>query len=200
MASRSQLFTIRLLGLPIIYSRRDGAPPPAHPIAYTCHVDANSSPPLAPAVSPLNLMPNQRKKLLIHERCNHRSMTIINSWIRQGLLPLDPSVANCPDPICSACQMGKAHRRSHKSSQGSIGATSHFPGAGVSADQLEAGCPGKIPTTKGFPTSKRYRYCNIWVEYNSKYIFPIFHETKHAAEIVRSKEEFELFAARYGFD
>ena len=67
----------------------------------------------------------------------------------------------------------------------------------MSADQLEAGCPGRIPTVKGLPSLKRYRYCNLWVSNCTRYIYPTFHESKHASELVNSKLEFQRFAAKY---
>jgi len=153
---------------------------------------ANSIPSTKP-----NLTNSQRLKLLWHERCNHRSMATINSWIRRGLLPIDPSVASAPDPVCAACQAGKAHRKPHAGHTNSIAAPCTFPGQAVSADQLEAGSPGKIPTTKGLPTTRRYRYCNLWIDHFSRFVFPTFHETKAASELVASKREFQNFAARY---
>jgi hypothetical protein len=56
-----------------------------------------------PTATKQNLMNVQCLKLLMHERCNHCSMDTINHWIWRGLLPVDPSITSCPDPICSAC-------------------------------------------------------------------------------------------------
>jgi hypothetical protein len=62
---------------------------------------------------------------------------------------------------------------------------------------LEAGCPGRIPTSKGLPTSKRYRYCNLWIDHATRFVFQTFHESKHASKLVASKRQFESFAAKY---
>jgi len=161
---------------------------------YTANNAVISSGP--PVIHP-NLTNAQCIKLLCHERLNHRNMETVSRWIRAGLLPVDPSVASCPNPICASCQMGKAHQKPHAKTTNSIAAPCQNPGEGVSADQLEAGCPGRIPTTKGLPTAKRYRYCNFWIDHYSKFIFPTFHETKAAAELIASKQAFQDFAARY---
>jgi hypothetical protein len=186
--------------LPIIYCFTDqsnSTPFMAAPAIETSKPDLTKPSTGMPAWSKPNLSQVQHLKLLMHERCNHRHMADISKWIRQGLLPVSPSIANCPDPICHACQLGKAHRRPHNKATGGITANASHPGEGVSADQLEAGCPGRIPTTKGLPTTKRYRYCNLWIDHVTRFVFPTFHETKHANELIASKREFQQFAARF---
>lgn len=185
--------------LPIIFGTKStpvSAPPSiasAHPaITNRAFASIHGS-----AIKKQNLTSSQRIKLLMHERCNHKNIETISRWIRQGLLPVDPSVAACPDPICTACQLGKAHRKSHASNKGYITDMCRQPGDGISADQLEAGHPGKIPTTKGLPTLKRSKNCNLWVNHHTRYIYPTFHETKHASKLNQSKKEFQSFAAKY---
>jgi hypothetical protein len=142
-----------------------------------------------------NLMARQCQKLQIHERCAHAHWEQINSWIRSGSLPCDKSLASEPDPICTTCQFGKAHKRSHKSDSGHIARLHHAPGDGVSSDGFEAGAPGKVMTTGSSPTNKTYRYCSFWVDHFSQFVYVTMHESKSADELVKSKLEFEDFAS-----
>jgi hypothetical protein len=85
------------------------------------------------------LSPAQRTKLLCHRRLNHVNFDQLTAWMRSGFIPVSKSVTNAPSPLCVMCQYGKAQRRMHHSSTGVIGANHDRPGAGVSANQLEAG-------------------------------------------------------------
>jgi hypothetical protein len=144
-----------------------------------------------------NLSPQKFVKLILHECCSHKNMMAINNWIQHCYFPFDPAIANASDPVCIACQYGKAHWKPHKKDTGSISAKHTKSGAGVSADQLEVGSPGKLPAARGLPTNKCYKYCNIWVDHHSRYIFPTFHETKDASKLVLSTKEFQPFAMCY---
>jgi hypothetical protein len=145
-----------------------------------------------------NLTPNQHKKLHLHEKCAHANWDQMNKWIRDGQLPCDPSLANEPDPMCATCQFGKAHRKTHKGNTGNISADHTKPGQGVSSDGMEAGTPGRVMTTHGIPLTKKYRYCSFWIDHFSKFVYVTMHESKKAEELLRSKQEFEAFAARHG--
>ncbi len=80
-----------------------------------------------------NLTPRQQRKLHLHEHCAHAHWEQINSWLRAGSLPGGPSLASEPDPVCAACQFGKAHKRSHKADTGHISDAHHAPCDGVSS-------------------------------------------------------------------
>jgi hypothetical protein len=103
---------------------------------------SNSETPLiAPISFKQNLSPQQRIKLLLHKHCTHKNMKTINQWIQHGYFNVNPVIASAPDPICVACQYGEAHIKLHKNDKASITEKHNSPGAGVSADQLEAGYP-----------------------------------------------------------
>lgn len=144
------------------------------------------------------ISPSQQVKLRWHQRLNHANFEQITSWIRDGTISVLSSVTNCPHPICSACQFGKAHRRPHTQHTNSITNLHNHPGAGVSTDQFEAGTPGIIPTSKGSPTKQRYKYCTFWVDHYSKLIFVSMHTSKDNAALLQSKRNFETSCRQHG--
>ena len=137
----------------------------------------------------------QRQKLYLHERGNHVYFPQLNQWICDSLLDCSPCLA--ADLECTICNLGKAHRLSHKSDTGRIDQDHKAPGDGVSSDQMKAGAPGHVMTSKGSPTNRHYLYANFWVDHFSRFVCVTFHSSTEAAEIVNSTEEFEALAARY---
>jgi hypothetical protein len=144
-----------------------------------------------------NLTPAQTIKLKWHNRLNHVGFDQLTRWMRDGTITAPPAVINCPHPVCTACLFGKAKRRPHKHHTGSITQHCTRPGDGISADQLEAGTPGIVATTKGLPTSMTYKYCNFWLDHHSKFIFVTMHPTKEGKEMLRSKQVFEAFCRQH---
>jgi hypothetical protein len=63
-------------------------------------------------------------------------------------------------PICLACQYSKANKKSHSDEQ-SITVNHTALGQGVSMDLMEAGIPRRIPTTRGLPSPKHYKYVTL---------------------------------------
>jgi hypothetical protein len=143
-----------------------------------------------------SLSPSQRIKLNLHEHCNHVNFGRLNAWFHHGVLPVDRSVANAPDPICSACQFSKVNKKFHSDEQ-SITINHTAPGQGVSMDLMEAGIPGRLPTTRGLPLPKRYKYVTLWIDHYSRYLYPTLHEMKELSAALQSKQEFEAFANRF---
>lgn len=146
--------------------------------------------------APLTLA--QQVKLQWHQRLHHVNFPQLTMWMRQGKIKVPSEVINAHDPICSACQFGKAKRQSHTKCTSPIHGSHTKPDNGVSADQLEAGCPGIIPTNKGAPSSTRYHYCNIWIDHYKRFIYLTMHQRKDAKEMLHSKEQFQAFCHKHG--
>jgi hypothetical protein len=151
-----------------------------------------------PFYLPHKLTSKQQKKMHLHEHCVHANWEQINACIRAGQLPGGASLASEPDPVCATCQFGKAHKHSHKADIGHISNDHSAPGDGVSSDGMEAGCPGKMMTTHGLPWTRRFKYVSFWVDHYSQFVYVTMHESKKTEELLRSKLEFEEYAARFG--
>jgi hypothetical protein len=108
------------------------------------------------------------------------------------------ALANEPDPICAACQFGKAHKKPHLADVSNISANHQAPGEGVSTDGIEPGTPSHVFSSSGLPSTKKYQHVTFWIDNYSKYVHMTMHETKKAEELMRSKTDFKQFAAKYG--
>ena len=62
---------------------------------------------------------------------------------------------------------------------------------------MEAATPGLLLTNAGQPTKCRYLYASFWIDNYYSFIYVTMHESKEAIELVKSKCEFESFAAKY---
>jgi len=123
----------------------------------------------------------------------------IQQLIRRMIIEALNRVANTLIlPKCKACLQGKAHQRSHNENTSVIGKDHTKPGAGVSVDHVEAGTPGYIWQTKGAPTNRRYKYFSLYVDHDSRFLYPFFQEGKMAAETQKGKHAFEAFAKAKG--
>jgi len=167
-----------------------------HFCAHICSLQPPSS--SSPVILPQHLTSQQHYKLNMHERCAHSERDQVKSWIRKGILPCDPSLANKPDPICAAYQFGKAHQQSHKSYTRHISDGHTAPGDGASLDGMEAGSPGCPITTHGLPSMRHYKYATFWIDHYSQFVCITMHESKKAEELLCSKAEFEGFVAHFG--
>jgi ATP-dependent 26S proteasome regulatory subunit len=88
----------------------------------------------------LDSAPSHAQQLLLrwHNRLTHVSFSKLQELARQGRLP--KQIATCEHPICSSCQMGKAHRPpvTYISKMQPIDAEDLQPGDRVSVDQMES--------------------------------------------------------------
>jgi hypothetical protein len=49
---------------------------------------------------------------------------------------------------------------------------------------MEAGCPGRLMTTHGLPSTRCYRYVSFWIDHYSQLVYVTMHETKKAEELL----------------
>jgi hypothetical protein len=168
---------------------------------YHASLSKLKPPPVHPSHESLNLMKLQRRKLYLHECCAHEGFENLNKWIQDGLFPgVDPSLSSVDDPKCITCNFGKARHRSHNSNVGHISAMHQKPGDGVSSDGMEASTPGCTFTTKGLPSTARFRYASFWIDHATTLVYVTFHTSKAVQELINSKNEFQSWAARYNID
>ena len=142
-----------------------------------------------------NLKPIQRDFLRRHQRLGHVGFEQMREWARHGVLP--KRFATVEAPICKACCYGDAKRRAAQSGKKVDNRHDEAPGSGVSVDQMAAGCEGLLPTTKGRPTTRRYRHATLWIDHFSRFVYPYFQESTNTKETQEGKTALQRFAAKY---
>lgn len=128
----------------------------------------------------------------------HEDFHNLNLWIWHEVFPgVDPTLSQEPDPICASCKFGEACQRCHKTHTGHVSHNHICTGQGAIFDGLESGTPGRPFTTKCLPSKLGYNYASMWVvDHMPTFVYIIFHSPKAATELVRSKTEFEQYAAQ----
>jgi hypothetical protein len=134
----------------------------------------------------LESAPSRTQQLLLrwHNRLSHMSFSKLQELARQGQLP--KQIATCEHPLCSSCQMGKAHRRpvTHISKMRPIDAEELQPGDRVSVDQIESSTPGMVDSYSGKPTSARYHAALLYTDHASRYMYIKCHYSTGGVEAV----------------
>jgi hypothetical protein len=136
-----------------------------------------------------NLSQVQHQLLWVHYCLGHPGMDRIQALARAGILP--KHLASCPKPLCTSCQLGKAHRSATPSTGTPLDVGHLNPGDCVSVDQLESNTPGSVPTSWGLPTKCTFQATTLFCDHASRYLFLKCHQSTGAAEAVAAKRAFE---------
>jgi len=62
---------------------------------------------------------------------------------------------------------------------------------------MVSGTGGHIPFQVGCTFNWQYKYCTLWADHYSKFLFGHLQETATTKEMIHSKELFETFATQY---
>jgi len=145
-----------------------------------------------------NISKVQQLLLRIHYRLGHIAFGIIQRLARAGLFP--KSVANCVPPLCAFCQIGKARQQAIPTATNGrpIDAGHLNPGDCVSCDQLQSTCPGRIPVSRGTPSTSFYHAATLFVDHASRYVHVTPNRSTGADEALESKRAFERDALSHG--
>ena len=142
------------------------------------------------------LSDRQRRLLQWHERLGHINMDQCVRLARHGVIPRE--LANGPAPKCQACLLSKGKRRPKAKSTIRHQDDTIEPGQVASTDQLIAGYPGRMSTSRGSPCKRRYTCVTIFVDHATRFIYPHFQESTNAKETRAGKLAFEAFGRIHG--
>ena len=115
--------------------------------------------------------------------------------VEQGILP--KKYKNCEALKCPGCLYGKQHRTPwHTSKRNCKKLKIAFkPGDCVSVDIMQSSVDGFVPQQKGsILTTSRFVGAVIFVDHKTDFTFAVPITSLMAEEMVRAKQQFELFA------
>jgi len=137
-----------------------------------------------------------QKNLLCAHHFGHVSFDI-QQWAWDSKYDLPKLLGHCHAPLCLACQYGQAQKKPNPSACGGLSEHADSPGAFVSVDHMVSGTSGHILFHVGCPSSHKYKYCSLWADHYSKFLFGHLQEHAKTHEMIQSKEAFESLASCY---
>ncbi|KAI2509575.1 hypothetical protein MHU86_4836 [Fragilaria crotonensis] len=169
-----------------------------------------------------NLTGAQKELLLWHSRLGHLGFSHVQRLMRPRdierlsssskptsadacLVPKHPSTRTCQPPLCAACQIARAKRRSTDVSTTTVHSEQLLkigdlqPGGRVSIDQYESAVRGRLSTSRGMESfGSKYAGGTIFCDHASGFI-QCFHQVSlRAADTLISKRAFERIAKTCG--
>ena len=123
----------------------------------------------------------------------------------RAIIPINNRSSHIQHPLCTACQFAKQKKRcppTHTTGKHSEagGASDNIvrPGMRVSTDLYASTIRGRLPDTFGRESPDRqYSAGAIFVDQASKFVYVLHQVSTTASETVRSKHQFEAFAASF---
>jgi hypothetical protein len=146
-----------------------------------------------------NLNTAQQELLRLHESYAHVNMKEIQQHMENCDIKAYRQVRTCQIPKCLSCCKNKGKKRSHhKKHRGSIAQDDGQPISNTSIDHIDAAnVPGYTWQHKGQPTLEKSKIFMLFVDRNTRRVYPSFQESKTASEACRSKCDYETFAKCY---
>jgi len=141
-------------------------------------------------------------------RCTTENPSIIDKDCRSCLVPKHPQVQNCTIPVCLACRVSKARKRSRNSEKRITVIDSQKqtlahkilkPGQKIFVDQYESSAKGRLPTSKG-QESPLDMYCGGTLFYDAaSQLIQIVHQVSlGGTDMINAKQQFEREAMQCG--
>ena len=163
-------------------------------------------------VENINLTEPQKELLLWHYRLGHFNMSWVQSLMRihrdgseTHLLTKNDRTSNCKTPLCTACMLGKQHRRGSGAKvetqkvEMSIRAEDLTPGKCVSIDHYESKVLGRLKNSKGKEASSLQNVGGtIFVDHASGFVYVSHQSAINALQTIKAKQLFEREARSCG--